>query len=519
MIIIGENAKRKMQEGANKLADMVKVTLGPRGRNIAIDLKYKEPIITNDGISIAKAITLTDNVENMGAKILREAAAKTNIVGGDGTTTATVLAQYMINEGIKNVTAGANPIFVRRGMEIALSEVIKTLNEIKTEITSNEELEMVGTISAKDSYIGKIIANAIGIVGKDGVVSIEESTQMSTTLETTNGLKIEKGYASPYMATNVEKMETILENTYVLITNDKIQDLESILPVVEELSGSKSRLLIICSDISEEALSTLVVNKMRGSFNCVVVKAPSYDGAINEYLEDIASVVGTKVVSSIIDMNLEDVTVSMLGFAGKVTINETSTIIVDGAGEKEEIDKRINAISEKLKEDEYNEILKCRLGKLTGGVAVIKVGAPTEIMLKELALRIEDSVNATKAAASEGIVPGGGKALIIAQKKLNLKSKIQDENIGINIVKNSLSIPLWQIATNCGVSGDSVIQSVKKLKNGYGFDGIEKTNKDLIACGIIDPVKVVKAAITNATTVASSFITTEGIVTEDSKKN
>ena len=509
-----------MQRGVNALADTVKVTLGPKGRNVIIDKKYGSPLVTNDGISIAKEIIPKDRYENMGARLVREVASKTNEQGGDGTTTATVLAQAIINEGIKMIATGANPILLREGIVKAVDIAIEEIKENARAIETREDIERVATISAGSSEIGSLIADAIDVIGHDGVIDIDSHALGRTELEIVEGLRFDKGYLSPYMMTDQEKMIAELTDTYVLITDKKIDSLNEILPILEEVMNVKGKLLIIAEDIEGEALATIVLNKLKGAFNCVAVKTPGFGGNNADTLRDIALITGATVVSRELGYELETATLDMLGMATKVTVSEHTTTIVGGMGDREEIDSSIRVIRELVRTAESvreEEVLRTRLSMLSG-VAVIKVGAPTETELKEKLLRVEDAVNATRSAIEEGIVAGGGTSLVLAHKKVaKLKDKNTDINAGITIIRNALVTPLAQIANNAGYKGDVVVEKVKYLKRGYGFDAYEGNYKDMLQHGIVDPVKVVKATLINASSVASTFLTTEAaiVIVED----
>lgn len=519
MMLIGNDAKLKIKKGVDKLADMVKITLGPKGKNVLISKKFFSPFVTNDGICIAKHIELEDPYENAGALLVTQAANKTNEVGGDGTTTSTVLTQAILNEGLSYTLSGANPILMRRGMNEALNVAIKKIEELVTPITSEEDMVKVASISSGDDFTGRLIGKAISIVGHDGAISIEKSSGLETTLEITDGMIFDRGYMSSYMVTDADKMIAELENCFVLVTKDKIDYLDTILPLLEEVMSVKGRLLIICEDMADEPLSTIVLNKMKGAFNCVVVKAPAVKHDNTEFIEDIASIVGAKVVSETLGIALEDATVNDLGRVKKIKITEDKTTIIGGIGDREIIEKRISGIRQKIKDSTSQEeisYLKMRLSKLVGGVAIIKVGAPTEVALEELKLRIEDSVNATKASVEEGVVPGGGTAYIHAYKQTKkLKSKSKDIQIGYDIISNALLYPLKNIAENAGENGDVVVDKVKRLKTGYGFDALEVEYKDMVLNGIIDPFKVTKSALVNACSVGSSILTTDGIIIKE----
>ena len=522
MIQFGEEARRAMQVGVDKLADTVKVTLGPKGRNVVLDKKFGSPLITNDGVSIAREIELEDPYENMGAQLVKEVATKTNDVAGDGTTTATLLAQAIIREGLKNVTAGANPMLLRNGIRMAVEEAVKGILEISKPVNGKEDIARVAAISAADDEIGKLISDAMEKVGNEGVITVEESKSMGTELDVVEGMQFDRGYISPYMVTDTEKMEAVLDNPLILITDKKISNIQEILPVLEQIVQAGKKLLIIAEDIEGEAMATLVVNKLRGTFNCVAVKAPGFGDRRKEMLQDIATLTGGVVISDEVGGDLKEATLDMLGEAESVKVTKESTTIVNGRGNSEEIKNRINQIKLQLEAttSEFDkEKLQERLAKLAGGVAVVKVGAATETELKESKLRIEDALAATKAAVEEGIVPGGGTAYVnVINEVAKLTSDIQDEQVGINIIVRSLEEPMRQIAHNAGLEGSVIIEKVKNSDAGVGFDALRGEYKDMIKAGIVDPTKVTRSALQNAASVASTFLTTEAAVADIPEK-
>jgi len=519
-ILFDEKARRKLKAGIDKLTNAVKITLGPKGSNVAVDRGFGSPLITNDGVTIAKEIELADKIENMGAEILKEAAEKTNDVAGDGTTTAVVLASAIITSGLKNLAAGANPLALKRGIDKAVQAVINQLEKISQKIAGNrEKIAEVGTISAADSEVGNLIADIIEQVGENGVITVEESQTLGLSKETVEGLEFDHGYISPYMITNPDKMEAILEEPYILITDRKISSINEILPLLEKIIQSgKKEIVIIADDVDGEALATLVVNKIRGTFNALAVKAPGFGDRRKEMLEDIAIITGGRVISEELGLKLENANLEMLGKAHKVIANKDKTTIVGGEGNKTDIEKRIKQIKTELGKttSEFDkEKLEERLAKLSGGVAVIKVGAATEVEQKEKQHRVEDAVKATKAAIEEGIVPGGGVALIRCLDVLeNLKTFDDDEETGIDIIKRALEEPLRQIAENAGSDGGVVVTQVKNGKNNYGFNALTDEFEDLIEAGIIDPKKVTRSALQNAASVAGMLLTTRAVVVE-----
>ncbi len=513
----GSEARAALEAGVNKLADTVRVTLGPKGRNVVLDKSFGTPLITNDGVTIAKEIELDDPFENMGAQLVKEVATKTNDVAGDGTTTATVLAQAMIHEGIKNLAAGANPIVLRKGMKKATDCAVEAIAEMSRPVNGKEQITRVAAISAGDDSVGEMVADAMEKVSKDGVITIEESKTMKTELDLVEGMQFDRGYLSAYMCTDMEKMEAVLDNPYILITDKKISNIQDILPVLEQIVQSGSRLLIIAEDIEGEALTTLIVNKLRGTFNVVGVKAPGYGDRRKEMLKDIAILTGGQVISEELGYELKDTDISMLGRAKSVKVTKENTIIVDGEGASEDITARIAAIKAQLAEttSEFDkEKLQERLAKLAGGVAVIRVGAATETEMKEAKLRMEDALNATRAAVEEGIISGGGSAYIHASKSVKAlaDSLSGDEKTGANIILKAMEAPLFHIAANAGLEGAVIINKVRESEIGTGFDAYNETYVDMVAAGIVDPAKVTRSALQNATSVASTFLTTESVV-------
>ncbi|WP_347161343.1 chaperonin GroEL [Peptostreptococcus anaerobius] len=518
-IKFSKDARASLESGVNKLADTVKVTLGPKGRNVILDKKFGAPLITNDGVTIAKEIELEDKFENMGAQLVKEVATKTNDVAGDGTTTATVLAQAIIREGLKNVTAGSNPILLRRGIQKAVDVAVGELKKNSKEINTEEKIAQVGAISAGDEEVGKLIAKAMNIVGKDGVITIEESKSMVTELDAVEGMQFDRGFVSAYMVSDVEKMEAVLDNPYILITDKKITNIQEILPLLEELVQAGGKLLIIAEDLEGEALSTLVVNKLRGTFDVVAVKAPAFGDRRKDMLQDLAILTGGKYVSTELGFDLKEVDLSMLGRAQTVKVNKETTTIVAGEGSKLEINNRIGQIRRQIEEttsDFDREKLMERLAKLSGGVAVVKVGAATEVEMKERKLRIEDALNATKAAVQEGIVAGGGTAfvsIIPAVDKL-VDSLDGEEKLGAKIIRRALEEPLRQIAINAGLEGSVIIQNVINSDFEVGFDALNEEYVDMIEAGIVDPTKVSRSALQNAASIAGVFLTTEAAVAD-----
>ena len=513
----GIEARKALEEGVNKLANTVRVTIGPKGRNVVLDKSYGAPLITNDGVTIAKDIELEDAFENMGAQLVKEVAAKTNDVAGDGTTTATVLAQAMINEGMKNLAAGANPIVLRKGMKKATDCAVDAIAHMSEKVTGKDQIAKVAAISAGDEEVGQMVADAMEKVSNDGVITIEESKTMKTELDLVEGMQFDRGYISAYMATDMDKMEAVLDNPYILITDKKISNIQEILPVLEQIVQSGSKLLIIAEDVEGEALTTLIVNKLRGTFNVVAVKAPGYGDRRKEMLKDIAILTGGQVISEELGLELKDTTMDMLGRAKSVKVQKENTVIVDGEGAKEDIDARVAQIKAQLEEttSEFDkEKLQERLAKLAGGVAVIRVGAATETEMKEAKLRMEDALNATRAAVEEGVVSGGGSAYIHASKKVAelVKTLSGDEKIGAQIILKALEAPLFHIAYNAGLEGAVIINKVRESEVGTGFDAYKEEYVNMIDAGILDPDKVTRSALQNATSVASTLLTTESVV-------
>ena len=517
LIKFNEEARKKLEKGVNTLADAVKITLGPKGRNVILEKSYGSPLITNDGVSIAREIELEDPFENLGAKLIKEVATKANDVAGDGTTTATILAQNIVKEGLKIVSAGANPIFIKKGIDKAAKEVVRNLKIKAKKVQSNEEIEQVASISAGDEEIGKLIAEAMEKVGETGVITVEEAKSLETSLEVVEGMQFDKGYVSPHMVTDPVRMEAELENPYVLITDKKISSMKDILPLLEKIVQESKPLLIIADDLEGEALTTLVINNLRGTLNVVAVKAPAFGDRRKAILEDIAVLTGGKVVSEEMGMKLEEAGLEVLGTAKKIKITKDSTTIVDGGGEAEAISERIERIKAQISESTSSydiEKLQERAAKLSGGVAVIKVGAATETEMKDKKLRIEDALNATKAAIEEGIVPGGGVAFVEILKSMEDFKLQGEEGMGVEIVKKALMSPLKQIAVNAGLDGGVVAEKVKTLPDGFGLDAAKEEYVDMMANGIIDPAKVTRSAIQNAASIASLILTTEVVVAE-----
>ena len=516
----GEEARKALLRGVDTLADTVKITLGPKGRNVVLDRKYGAPLITNDGVTIAKEIELEDAFENMGAGLVKEVSTKTNDVAGDGTTTAVILAQAMINEGLKNVAAGANPVILKKGIKGAVDVAVEELKKISKPIKDKNSISQVASISAGDETVGELISEAMEKVGKDGVITIEESKTMKTELTTVEGMQFDRGYASAYMVTNTDKMEAVLESPVILITDKKISSIQEILPVIEPIAQQGMRLLIIAEEVEGDALAALVVNKLKGVFNCVAVKAPGFGDRRKAMLEDIAILTGGTVISSDLGYEFKDVTMDMLGRAGTVKVDKDNTTIINGAGDPKEIEARKNAIKAQIAEttsDYDREKLQERLAKLAGGVAVINVGAATEVEMKEKKLRIEDALNATKAAVAEGIVPGGGIALIDTVKVLEkyIETLKGDEKTGAEIVLSAVKAPLKQIATNAGVDGSVILSEILKAnKANFGFNALTNEYVDMVESGIIDPTKVTRSALENAASVAGVFLTTEAVVAD-----
>lgn len=513
----GSDARKALGAGVDKLADTVRVTLGPKGRNVVLDKSYGAPLITNDGVTIAKEIELEDAFENMGAQLVKEVATKTNDVAGDGTTTATVLTQAMVQEGMKNLEAGANPIVLRRGMKKATDVAVAALQEMSQKVSGKDQIAKVAAISAGDEEVGNLVADAMEKVTNDGVITIEESKTMETELDLVEGMQFDRGYLSAYMCTDMDKMEANLDDPYILITDKKISNIQDILPILEQIVQSGARLLIIAEDVEGEALTTLIVNKLRGTFNVVAVKAPGYGDRRKAMLEDIAILTGGQVISSDLGLELKDTTMDMLGRAKSIKIQKENTVIVDGAGDKDAIASRINQIRGQIEEttSEFDkEKLQERLAKMAGGVAVIRVGAATETEMKEAKLRMEDALNATRAAVEEGIIAGGGSAYIHASKKVaELADTLEgDEKTGAKVILKALEAPLYYIAANAGLEGSVIINKVKESKPGIGFNATTEEYVDMVAGGILDPVKVTRSALQNATSVASTLLTTESAV-------
>ncbi|MCY8035588.1 chaperonin GroEL [Bacillus sonorensis] len=521
-IKFSEEARRSMLRGVDALADAVKVTLGPKGRNVVLEKKFGSPLITNDGVTIAKEIELEDAFENMGAKLVAEVASKTNDVAGDGTTTATVLAQAMIREGLKNVTAGANPVGVRKGIEQAVAVAVENLKEISKPIEGKESIAQVASISAADEEVGSLIAEAMERVGNDGVITIEESKGFTTELEVVEGMQFDRGYASPYMVTDSDKMEAVLDNPYILVTDKKITNIQEILPVLEQVVQQGKPLLLIAEDVEGEALATLVVNKLRGTFNAVAVKAPGFGDRRKAMLEDISILTGAEVITEDLGLDLKSTQISQLGRASKVVVTKENTTIVEGAGEAEQIAARVNQIRAQVEEttSEFDkEKLQERLAKLAGGVAVIKVGAATETELKERKLRIEDALNSTRAAVEEGIVSGGGTALVNVYNKVAAIDAEGDELTGVNIVLRALEEPIRQIAHNAGLEGSVIVERLKGEEIGIGYNAATGEWVNMIEKGIVDPTKVTRSALQNAASVAAMFLTTEAVVADKPEEN
>ena len=513
----GAEARAALEAGVDKLADTVKVTLGPKGRNVVLDKQFSTPLITNDGVTIAKEIELEDAFENMGAQLVKEVATKTNDVAGDGTTTATVLAQAMIHEGMKNLAAGANPIILRKGMKKATDAAVEAIAAMSSKVTGKNQMARVAAISAGDDEVGNMVADAMEKVSNDGVITIEESKTMKTELDLVEGMQFDRGYISAYMATDMEKMEAVLEDPYILITDKKISNIQEILPLLEQIVQSGKKLLIIAEDIEGEALTTLILNKLRGTFQVVGVKAPGYGDRRKEMLQDIAILTGGQVISEEVGLELKDASIDQLGRAKSVKVQKETTVIVDGMGDKSEIQNRIGQIKatiEKTTSEFDKEKLQERLAKLAGGVAVIRVGAATETEMKEAKLRMEDALNATRAAVEEGIVSGGGSAYIHASKEVaKLVDTLEgDEKTGARVILKALESPLYQIAANAGLEGAVIINKVKESQTGVGFDAYKETYVDMVEAGILDPAKVTRSALQNATSVASTFLTTESCV-------
>ena len=515
----GAEARRALEEGVNKLADTVRVTIGPKGRNVVLDKSFGAPLITNDGVTIAKEIELEDRFENMGAQLIKEVASKTNDVAGDGTTTATVLAQAMVHEGMKNLEAGANPIILRKGMKKATDVAVEAIAKMSSKVKDKDQIAKVAAISAGDAEVGQMVADAMEKVSNDGVITIEESKTMKTELDLVEGMQFDRGYVSAYMATDMDKMEANLDDPYILITDKKISNIQEILPLLEQIVQAGARLLIIAEDIEGEALTTLIVNKLRGTFNVVAVKAPGYGDRRKEMLKDIATLTGGQVISEELGMELKDTTMDQLGRAKSVKVQKENTVIVDGMGNKNAIPDRVAQIKAQIEEttsDFDREKLQERLAKLAGGVAVIRVGAATETEMKEAKLRMEDALNATRAAVEEGIISGGGSAYIHASKAVAkaIEELEGDEKTGAKVVLKALEAPLFHISANAGLEGAVIINKVRESEVGTGFDALTEQYVDMVENGILDPAKVTRSALQNATSVASTLLTTESVVAD-----
>ena len=513
----GDEARAALESGVNQLANTVRVTLGPKGRNVVLDKSFGAPLITNDGVTIAKEIELEDAFENMGAQLIREVASKTNDVAGDGTTTATVLAQAMVNEGMKNLAAGANPIILRKGMKKATDATVEAIKNMSSKVTDKQQIARVAAVSSGDDSVGEMVADAMEKVSNDGVITIEESKTMQTELDLVEGMQFDRGYLSAYMATDMDKMEAILDDPYILITDKKISNIQELLPLLEQVVQAGARLLIIAEDVEGEALTTLIVNKLRGTFNVVAVKAPGYGDIRKEMLQDIAILTGGQVISEELGLDLKEATLDQLGRAKSVKVQKENTVIVDGLGEKSAIEARVAQIKKQIEEttsDFDREKLQERLAKLAGGVAVIRVGAATETEMKEAKLRMEDALAATRAAVEEGIIAGGGSAYIHATKEVEkLAATLSgDEKTGANIILKALEAPLYHIAVNAGLEGAVIINKVKEQEPGIGFDAYKEEYVDMVKEGILDPAKVTRSALQNATSVASTLLTTESVV-------
>lgn len=522
-IMYGEEARKKLLDGINKLADTVKVTLGPKGRNVVLDKQFGVPLITNDGVTIAKEIELTDLFENMGANLVKQVSIKTNDIAGDGTTTATVLAQSMIKEGIKNIAAGSDPMAIKRGIDKTVDIAVQELKNISSNIKGKEDITRVASISANSKEIGKLISDAMEKVSKEGVITIEESKTSTTQLNIVEGIQFNKGYVSPYMVTNDERMEVIMDNPYILLTDKKISNIQEIVPLLEELMKQSEKLVIICDDIEQEALSTLILNKLKGILNVVVIKAPEYGEKRKMILEDISILIGTQVITSDLGLELKNVTIDQLGRAKQIKVQKENTIIINGNGDKNKISERIEILKKQIKEEKSEfdkETLQERLAKVVGGVAIIEVGAATEVEMKDKKLRIEDALSATKAAVEEGIVAGGGTAYLniinkVEEKIIHLP---EEEKIGAKIVLKSLEQPIKQIAKNAGLEPSIIVEKIKKSENGIGFNVDNNKYEDMKKIGVVDPTKVSRCALQNAASIASMVLTTESIVIE-SKNN
>ena len=516
-ILFGEEARKSLERGVNKLADTVKVTLGPKGRNVVLDKKFGTPLITNDGVTIAKEIELEDPFENMGAQLVREVSTKTNDVAGDGTTTATLLAQAIVRQGLKNVAAGANPMILKKGMEKAVAKVVETIVANSKQVSGKEDIARVASVSSADETIGNLIADAMEKVTNDGVITVEESKTAETLVEVVEGMQFDRGYISPYMVTDTDKMEAVIDDAYILITDKKIGNIQEILPLLEQIVQQGKKLVIIAEDIEGEALATLVVNKLRGTFTCVAVKAPGFGDRRKAMLQDIAILTGGQVISEELGLDLKETNVAQLGKARQVVIQKENTIIVDGAGDSTEIKNRVSQIKAQIEEttsDFDREKLQERLAKMSGGVAVLKVGAATETEMKDKKLRIEDALAATRAAVEEGIVPGGGTAYINAISSLDemIANATGDEKTGMKVIQKALEAPVTQICANAGIEGAVVIDKIKNSEKGVGFNALTETYGDMIKQGIVDPAKVTRSALQNAASVAAMILTTESVV-------
>ncbi len=520
LILYGEEARRALERGVNQLSDTVKITLGPKGRNVVLDKKFGAPLVTNDGVTIAKEIELDDPFENMGAQLVKEVATKTNDVAGDGTTTATLLAQAMVRDGLKNVAAGANPMIMKRGIQTAVDTAVKSIADSSVKVGGSQDISRVASISSGDELIGKLIADAMDKVSADGVITVEESKSVETYSEVVEGMQFDRGYISSYMVTDTEKMEAVIDDPYVLITDKKIASVQDILPLLEQIVASGKKLVIIAEDVEGEALTTLLVNKLRGTFTCVAVKAPGFGDRRKDMLRDIAILTGGEVISDELGLDLKEAKVAQLGRARQVKVQKENTIIVDGAGSQDNIKARIGQIRAAIEEttsDFDREKLQERLAKLSGGVAVIKVGAATEVEMKEKKLRIEDALNATRAAVEEGIVPGGGVVYVNAIPAVSelLKNTSGDEKTGVNIVISALAEPLRQIAANAGLEGSVIFENVKNAnKKGHGFNALTEKYVDMIEAGIVDPAKVTRSALQNAASISAMILTTESLVAD-----
>ena len=524
-IIYGEEARKAIEQGVNQLANTVKVTLGPKGRNVVLDKKFGTPLITNDGVTIAKEIELEDAFENMGAQLIKEVSTKTNDVAGDGTTSATVLAQAMINEGLKNLAAGANPMVMKRGIQKATKAAVEAIKEISQPVNGSSDIARVGTISSGDELIGSLIADAMEKVSQNGVITLEESKTADTYSDVVEGMQFDRGYLSPYMVTDTDKMEAVIDDALILVTDKKISNIQDILPLLEQVVKAGRKLLIVAEDVEGEALATIILNKLRGTFSCICVKAPGFGDRRKEMLQDIATLTGAQVISSELGMELKAASLALLGQAHQVKVTKDTTVIVDGAGSPEDIKTRIAIIQRQIEtttSDYDREKLQERLAKLSGGVAVIKVGAATETEMKEKKLRIEDALNATRAAVAEGIVPGGGTAYVVAAKAADkLTASLEgDEKTGAALIAKALKAPIMQIAFNAGLEGAVILNNVYNAENSYyGFDAANDQYCDMIECGIVDPTKVCRSALENAASVASMVLTTESLIADLPEKN